>query len=54
MSLMAHQATRNFFVVYLVGGILLYFAYGMWHSKLGRGVVVHGHEDISPTPDPKV
>jgi basic amino acid/polyamine antiporter, APA family len=54
MSLMAHQATRNFFVVYLVGGIVLYFAYGMWHSKLGKGVVVHGHEDISPTPDPKV
>jgi APA family basic amino acid/polyamine antiporter len=54
MSLMAHEATRNFFVVYLVGGVLLYFAYGMWHSKLGKGIVVHGHEDISPTPDPKV
>jgi APA family basic amino acid/polyamine antiporter len=54
MSLMAHEATRNFFLVYLVGGILLYFAYGMWHSKLGKGIVVHGHEDVSQTPDPKV
>jgi APA family basic amino acid/polyamine antiporter len=54
MSLMAHEATRNFFVVYLIGGIVLYFAYGMWHSKLGKGVVVHGHEDVSQTPHPKV
>jgi APA family basic amino acid/polyamine antiporter len=54
MSLMAHEATRNFFVVYLVGGILLYFAYGMWHSKLGKGIVVRGHEDVSQTPHPKV
>jgi APA family basic amino acid/polyamine antiporter len=54
MSLMAHEATRNFFLVYLVGGILLYFAYGMWNSKLGKGIVVHGHEDVSQTPDPKV
>jgi hypothetical protein len=54
MSLMAHEATRNFFLVYLVGGILLYFAYGARHSKLGQGVVVRGHEDLSQTPHPRV
>lgn len=44
MSLMAHDATRNFFLIYLAGGFLLYFAYGMWHSKLGKGVPYAGHE----------
>jgi len=54
MSLMANQATRNFFLVYLVIGIALYFAYGLWHSKLGKGIVVRGHEDVSQTPHPRV
>jgi APA family basic amino acid/polyamine antiporter len=54
MSLMAHDATRNFFLVYLAGGIVLYFAYGMWHSKVGQGVIVHGHEEITQTPHPKI
>ena len=53
MSLMAHADTRNFFVFYLVGGIVLYFAYGMWNSKLGKGIVVHGHEVMAETPHPK-
>jgi APA family basic amino acid/polyamine antiporter len=53
MSLMAHRETRNFFVVYLVGGIVLYFVYGMWHSKLGKGTVVHGHEVMADSPHPK-
>jgi APA family basic amino acid/polyamine antiporter len=53
MSLMAHEETRNFFVVYLLGGIVLYFAYGMWNSKLGKGVVVHGHEVLAESPHPK-
>jgi len=44
MSLMAGTATRNFFLIYLGVGILVYFAYGMWHSKLDRGIVVTGHE----------
>ncbi len=48
MSLMAKDATRNFFVIYLVGGIVLYFAYGLSHSKLGKGEIVLGAE---PTPD---
>jgi len=54
MSLMAHEGTRNFFLIYLVVGILLYFAYGMWNSKLGQGIVVRGHEDVSQTPHPRV
>ena len=49
----ARRATRNFFLVYLVGGIVLYFVYGMWNSKLGKGVVVHGHEVLAETPHPK-
>jgi APA family basic amino acid/polyamine antiporter len=48
MSLMAHELTRNFFLYYLAGGFVLYFLYGMWNSKLGRGIVVAGHE---PDPD---
>jgi APA family basic amino acid/polyamine antiporter len=48
MSLMAHAGTRNFFLVYLAGGIVLYFAYGMRNSKLGKGIVVMGHEDVTP------
>jgi APA family basic amino acid/polyamine antiporter len=44
MSLMAGAATRNFFLGYLAIGIVIYFAYGMWHSKLGKGVTVLGHE----------
>ena len=44
MSLMAGKATRNFFLLYLAGGILIYFLYGMWNSKLGKGIVVEGAE----------
>jgi APA family basic amino acid/polyamine antiporter len=44
MSLMATPTTRHFFVVYLVCGILVYFAFGMWNSKLAKGEVVVGHE----------
>ena len=58
MSLVAQPATRNFFIVYLIGGVLLYFAYGLWNSKLGQGILVHGHEDVSAdvsqTPHPKI
>ncbi len=49
MALMAHVQTRNFFLVYLAGGFLLYFAYGMWNSKLAKGEVVKGHEQPNPT-----
>ena len=34
MSLMASVATRNFFLIYLAGGIAVYFLYGIRHSKL--------------------
>jgi APA family basic amino acid/polyamine antiporter len=44
MSLMAHDDTRNFFLIYLAGGTLLYFVYGMWNSKLAKGIVVKGSE----------
>jgi len=48
MSLMAHVQTRNFFVYYLIGGVLLYFVYGIRKSKLGQGIIVRGAE---PNPD---
>ena len=44
MSLMAIPTTRNFFLIYLVVGIVLYFLYGMRNSKLGKGIRVEGHE----------
>jgi APA family basic amino acid/polyamine antiporter len=44
MSLMVNVATRNFFLVYLAGGMVVYFAYGLRHSKLGRGEIVLGAE----------
>ena len=50
MSLMAHAETRDFFLVYLGGGILLYFVYGMRHSKLGKGEIVTGAEPVPDLP----
>ena len=44
MSIMADHKTRNFFLIYLVGGIVVYFLYGMRNSKLGKGIAVEGHE----------
>jgi APA family basic amino acid/polyamine antiporter len=44
MSLLSGAATRNFFVGYLLAGIAVYFLYSMSHSRLGRGVLVAGHE----------
>jgi basic amino acid/polyamine antiporter, APA family len=44
MSLMATPATRNFFLIYLAIGTVVYFAFGVWNSKLGRGEQVLGHE----------
>jgi APA family basic amino acid/polyamine antiporter len=44
MSLMSEAQTRNFFIPYLIVGVLIYFAYGMWNSKLAKGEVVAGHE----------
>jgi APA family basic amino acid/polyamine antiporter len=61
MSLMANEHMRHFFLIYLAGGVAVYFVYGMWNSKLGRGIIVRGHEanpdlevsgktDIEPPP----
>jgi APA family basic amino acid/polyamine antiporter len=44
MSLMAGAGTRNFFLIYLAVGILVYFLFGIRNSKLGRGIVVEGSE----------
>ena len=44
MSLMSVEQTRNFFIPYLVIGVLFYFVYGMWNSKLAKGEYVTGHE----------
>lgn len=44
LSLMTTPATRNFFLTYLVIGVAVYFLYGMWNSKLSKGIVVGGHE----------
>jgi amino acid transporter len=48
MSLMSEATTRNFFIPYLIVGVLVYFIYGMWNSKLAKGITVSGHE---PAPD---
>lgn len=49
MSLMANEHMRHFFSIYLAIGIVVYFLYGMWNSKLGRGIVVTGTTD-EPNP----
>jgi APA family basic amino acid/polyamine antiporter len=40
LSLMATPTTRNFFLIYLAVGIVIYFLYGIRKSELGRGIVV--------------
>jgi APA family basic amino acid/polyamine antiporter len=48
LSLMSEPRTATFFAWYTGIGVLVYFAYGMWNSKLAKGEVVTGHE---PAPD---
>lgn len=48
MALMANEHTRSFFLIYLGGGVVVYFIYGLWNSKLGKGEIVVGAE---PDPD---
>ena len=33
-----------FFAIFLAGTLATYFLYGFWHSKLGQGIIVKGHE----------
>jgi APA family basic amino acid/polyamine antiporter len=33
-----------FFAWFMGGAIVLYFVYGIWNSKLAKGIVVKGHE----------
>ena len=42
--------TRNFFLIYLLGGVVVYFAYGIWNSKLGKGEIVIGAEPTLDLP----
>jgi basic amino acid/polyamine antiporter, APA family len=44
LSLMSTPTTRNFFLIYLGVGIVIYFLYGIRNSSLGRGIVVAGGE----------
>jgi basic amino acid/polyamine antiporter, APA family len=51
MSLMAVPATKNFFLVYMAGGIIVYFLFGLWNSKLGRGLAT-APDDMAPMEAP--
>jgi APA family basic amino acid/polyamine antiporter len=42
LALMAVPTTRNFFMIYLALGLVVYFAYGMRNSKLGKGLMADG------------
>jgi APA family basic amino acid/polyamine antiporter len=42
LSLMAGAATRNFFLIYLAIGIVVYFVFGIRNSKLGKGLPTTG------------
>jgi APA family basic amino acid/polyamine antiporter len=44
MAIISKADTRAFFLVYLGLGLIVYFAYGLWNSKLGKGEIVGGHE----------
>jgi APA family basic amino acid/polyamine antiporter len=44
LSIMANPDTRKFFLIYLVVGVVFYFAFGMWNSQLGKGIRVEGGE----------
>ncbi len=55
LSLMAVPETRNFFLIYMAGGVVVYFLYGLWFSKLGRGIATPPDELAgmeAPAPEP--
>jgi APA family basic amino acid/polyamine antiporter len=43
-SILNKPQTGPFFLVYVGIGFVLYFVYGLWNSKLSKGVAVAGHE----------
>ncbi|HEY2048337.1 MAG TPA: amino acid permease [Caulobacteraceae bacterium] len=45
-SILNKPKTGPFFLAYVGIGILLYFVYGLWNSKLSKGVIVEGHEAV--------
>lgn len=47
---------RIFFLWFMIGAVVLYFAYGMWNSNLAKGITVYGSEPPPQdfeTPQPK-
>ena len=50
MALMANPETRRFFLIYVVGGLVVYFLYGYRHSRLGKGAIVLGAEPTLDLP----
>ena len=55
MSLMGVEKTRNFFTVYMLIGFAIYFVFGLWNSKLGKGVATVPDElapMAAPHPEP--
>jgi APA family basic amino acid/polyamine antiporter len=44
LSLWSNPDTRNFFIPYILIGVLVYFLYGAWNSNLRKGIHVRGHE----------
>jgi APA family basic amino acid/polyamine antiporter len=50
------QRVLLFFAWFMLGSVVIYFGYGMWNSKLAKGIVVAGHEPPPQdfeTPQPK-
>jgi APA family basic amino acid/polyamine antiporter len=43
-SILNKPQTGPFFLAYVGVGFVLYFVYGLWNSKLSKGVVVNGPE----------
>jgi APA family basic amino acid/polyamine antiporter len=43
-SILNKPQTGPFFLAYVGIGFVLYFVYGLWNSKLSKGIEVDGHE----------
>jgi len=52
MSLMAVPDTRDFFIPYILIGFALYFVYGVWNSKLGKGLADERAPVLAPMEAP--